>query len=264
MKKVIFFAFFMSVTSQAAITIHKINSAGRQVTVVSDKKIVGEVGDFLEIGDRCPLEIASNHGLSARLSIEACETPELLKLGATVNNPFVNGAAPKADSSLREKIVWDSAPKEIALSRGFRFALLKSFFNGGRQIRSNQNTGRINQNLGASLGYTHVIKGDVGSNYQLAYSEFEDNAVASLRFEGSFTYGFNSNAYLLAGFNLHKFTRGLENIDVLPGFQAGVGLQFTKNYGMSMIFYQLNHRESSGNENIALNGLEFALNATFE
>jgi hypothetical protein len=265
MKKLIVFSVFFGLSAMASVTITRVNEAAQEITVSSKTTIAGEVGDFLEVGDKCPLEIISSQGKLARLSYQSCETPELLKVGTVVNNPFVKQTAttapanipPAAEARLETKVTPEVTRTNVD-SVGVRLEYRTSGFSGSEEV-----FGRgAAQFRGFALGFVDIQQNKYSSMFHFIYSQAQDSALQMMRAEYNLTYGFRHQFYGFGGFNLSKFTTELTELEVRPGLQLGLGVQFTKNYGLQFSYNNMNF-DSPYTGGASFGGIEAAVHATF-
>lgn len=158
-------------------------------------------------------------------------------------------------------------------SKGLRISILKSFLEAdvkaSYQGHSFSGTDKLDDTLGFSLGYANILVGELGWTANLAYMDIknEGTSVAMVRADGNLAYAFTSILNIKGGVNLSKFTSGTnyDKYNVGIGYQGGLGIQLTKNFGLDIGYTQMNQSGSSNGIDVDVkeSGTEIGLNGTF-
>lgn len=128
--------------------------------------------------------------------------------------------------------------------------------------------------VGLALGYSNLPVQSLGFVGQLAYVSINpDESSLNLdliRVEGNLGYAINQMFYLKGGLNLPSImTKEFKELDEQIGYQAGLGIQFTKNLGVELNYSVMNFEIqdeddfSSFKSELEFSGLEIGLTGTF-
>jgi hypothetical protein len=94
----------------------------------------------------------------------------------------------------------------------------------------------------------------------------EGSSTGLARIDGNLAYAFTSIVNVKGGLNISKFTKSeTSDYNAGIGFQGGVGVQLTRNFGMDLGYTQMNQSGSSDGVKVDLKeaGIEIGLNGTF-
>lgn len=187
----------------------------------------------------------------------------LVALGLLVGGPLAFGA--QVLSAPQSEFVDGGIASE-----GFRLAILKPFMNLDVKISGTgeSDSSKIDDTLGFSVGYANLPVQDLGWTTNLAYLDMRNNggSAGMARLDGNLAYAFKPMVNIKGGLNVSKMVSGaLTQLNVGIGFQAGVGFQFTQNFGIDAGYSQMNQSLSSGGQTATIreSGPEIGLNATF-
>ena len=270
----------LSVNANAAVfsaEIQSIDKKRSKVLVVSKKLNKVQKGDILNLGKSCTLEVAKRTKNKAILTTDLCENMESIQKGRTVQlstDDFRDSTASTSSSSGNSTHTNFYRPEVrdyTKTSEGFRVGIVvKSLLDGKMELKDSDGLGYsvsddIEHDFGIVLGYANIGINSPGFLGNLIYTQFNDRS-NSIRLEGNGTYGINKNVYFLGGLNLHKFTKGLDRLDLGIGFQAGAGVQINQNFGLNLTYVTLNNDGNINNEvdvDFEANGLELSLHGTF-
>ena len=166
-------------------------------------------------------------------------------------------------------------------SKGIRISLLKpsSDYRGTAKYQnfSIDGSGSFDSALGLGIGYANIPIQELGWTTNLALIEVKkDTSAKIIRADGNLGTAVNSFVNLKAGLNIMKLTSGtnVEELDPGLGFQASVGLQINKNFGLDLGYTEMNTSgkvpiTSNGKEigqadlTYKLSGVEISINGTF-
>ena len=272
------FAFSINLSAEPVSgKIKSVNQTKTKILILSKNTKGLKVGDLLNASETCELEVLSISKTKILLSTELCESRAQLEKGMTIS---LNMDENKEEQSLTNKATENSTSpinttstqyQSIAnptqnLSHGMRISLLKSFFDGKlKDDNGNQASGDVDTDFSFGIGYADINRNDIGYTTNLFITKFEESA-SSIRLDGNITYGFNQFVYGIGGLNINHFVDGLD-ADSSPslGFQLGLGTQINRNFGLNLLYTELNNNIEGTFEDLSLkiNGIELGLNATF-
>lgn len=157
-------------------------------------------------------------------------------------------------------------------SQGFRIGIvkpilkanIKASFNGG-SVSANEN---LDEALGFSLGYAKLPVQELGWTTSATYMDIKNNGESDglARIDGNLAYAFTSIVNIKGGLNISKLTSSAGNkLNAGMGFQGGVGVQLTRNFGLDLGYTQMNQSGSleGAKINFKVSGFEVGLNGTF-
>lgn len=158
-------------------------------------------------------------------------------------------------------------------SKGFRVALVKPMLSAditaSRQGRSGSASGTLDSALGFSLGYASLPVQELGWTSNLTYMDIKDEGgtAGAVRLDGNLAYAFTPIANFKCGLNFSKLTSGTTFSSLNPGigFQGGLGIQITKNFGFDVGYTEMNQSGSiDGIQfDVKEKGMEIGVNGTF-
>lgn len=159
-------------------------------------------------------------------------------------------------------------------SKGFRVGIVKpmleaelKFSNGGRSFSTEPT--KIDDTLGLSLGYVNLPVQELGWTSNLSYMQLKNKGLdANLaRLDGNVAYSFTQILNIKGGLNLSKFTsgEGVSKLDPSIGFQGGLGVQLTRNFGLDIGYTNMNQSATVDDVKVEAkeSGIEIGLNGTF-
>lgn len=123
--------------------------------------------------------------------------------------------------------------------------------------------------LGLSLGYASLPVQELGWTSNFTYMDIknEGTTTGAVRADGNLAYAFNKTANIKGGLNLSKLTSGSNSNKLNPalGFQSGLGVQLTKNFGLDVGYTEMNQSGSIDGVSVDLKekGMEIGVNGTF-
>ncbi|MBX7231332.1 MAG: hypothetical protein K1X29_04510 [Bdellovibrionales bacterium] len=156
-------------------------------------------------------------------------------------------------------------------SKGFRIGVVKPMLEADYKLSYQGQHLEIEENLealGFSLGYASLPVQELGWTTNATYMDIksEGGSVGLARIDGNLAYAFTSIINVKGGLNVSKFTsREISKYDAGIGFQGGVGVQITKNFGLDLGYTQMNQSDSVNGVKVNLkeSGVEIGLNGTF-
>lgn len=241
------------------VVIKSVNESRSKVLVESDSTEKFKVGDLLNVGKNCLLEVTQTTATQVVLNAELCREKQILKKDSTIHLQ----ASPKSDLRVSINKAFNSPSRQA--SKGIRVEFVKSFLDGNLKIHDEIIlSGEADHNFSLGVGYADIRVNQPGFTTRLIYTQF-NSLSSSIRIDGNGTYGLNNNIYLLGGLNLHNFTSGPTQLDTGLGFQIGAGVQFTENFGAGLSFVSINNSAQIDGSNVdfTAKGLELSLHATF-
>lgn len=278
------------ITSASSINVEvtTVNSATERVLVSGSGLGALKVGDVVSVSSSCMLEVVRRTGSNALLSTEICENKSALVPKRRVALSVSSASAASATTTSEEVVPSPQSAPQVAptvdsrslsfrpslkagekASSGFRLGLVKSMFDGKFEAKQGRTSvgveaTDIDHDFGIALGYARIPVQEPGFTSRLLYTQFNQK-VQSLRLEGNGTYGFNEYVHVLAGLNAHNYVKGVEGAGAGLGFQAGLGVQATKNFGMDLTYVYLQNSASSEGvaEKLKLTGPEITAHVTF-
>ena len=139
----------------------------------------------------------------------------------------------------------------------------------GRSFRES-----IDSTYGLGIGYAYLPIQDLGFTTRLSYlnAQENDDSVGIARLEGNLGTSLNQVVNLKGGLNMSKIvaTSGgdISDYEMGFGFQASLGLQINKNFGLDLGYTQMNQTLGKSSTrsidvDIELSGPEISLNGTF-
>lgn len=166
-----------------------------------------------------------------------------------------------------------SVPSDGISSKGFRVAIVKPMLSAdvkasyrGQSASANET---LDSALGLSLGYASLPVQELGWTSNFTYMDIknEGSTTGAIRADGNLAYAFTQIVNIKGGLNLSKLTSGSNKDKLNPaiGFQGGVGIQITKNFGLDVGYTEMNQSGSIDGVSIDLKekGMEIGLNGTF-
>lgn len=172
-------------------------------------------------------------------------------------------------------------PDDGISSKGIRVSIVKPNLDVSVKANYSGNSfsgsREIDETLGAAIGYASLPVAQLGYTANLAIMEAKTTSSANLvRIDGNIGYAFNNFVNLKGGLNVMKFTsgNGFEDFNAGLGFQASLGVQITKNFGIDIGTTEMNTSGKSAvtsngveigkaDTDVKLKGFEVGLNATF-
>lgn len=157
-------------------------------------------------------------------------------------------------------------------SKGFRVGIVKPMLEAdikaSYQGQSFGNKEKLDEALGFSLGYASLPVQELGWTANATYMDIKNNGESTglARIDGNLAYAFTSIINVKGGLNVSKLTKSESSkYDAGIGFQGGVGVQLTKNFGLDLGYTQMNQSGSSDGVKVDLKeaGVEIGLNGTF-
>lgn len=167
----------------------------------------------------------------------------------------------------------DDLSDDQTSSQGVRVGVVKSMLKSEIAARYQGFSGSSSENIdsttGVSLGYAKLPVQALGFTSNLTYLDFRDNGdpAGALRADGNLAFAFTKFLNAKGGINVSKFTsgKGLTDLNAGIGFQAGLGVQMTKNIGLDVGYTEMN--QSGTFQGIDLStkqkGMEIGLTGTF-
>ena len=188
----------------------------------------------------------------------------------------------RSSNRMRMKRPSIQSKDDSMVAKGIRISLTQSIldsvilnktFQTGTASTTENSKGRLSHDFGFSVGYAYVRKLKPGFMGKVLYSQYSSE-LKSLRYEASAALGLASQVYIHGGANIHQFSQvnsKTEGLNPGVGFQAGVGVQISENFGLDISFVNLNN--DGVFENISTNekfdtyfnaqGFELSLHGTF-
>ena len=158
-------------------------------------------------------------------------------------------------------------------SKGIRIGIVKPMLDvdlkASYQGQSSSNKERLDDTLGFSLGYASLPVQKLGWTTNATYMDIknEGSSTGLARIDGNLAYAFTSIINFKGGLNVSKLTSGEDHnkFNAGIGFQGGVGVQLTKNFGLDLGYTQMNQSGSFEGLKVDLKeaGVEIGLNGTF-
>jgi hypothetical protein len=158
-------------------------------------------------------------------------------------------------------------------SQGFRVSIVKPMLDSEVKLSgngaSNSYSQTLDQALGLSLGYVSLPVQQLGWTANATYLDIQNNGYTTslVRIDGNAAYAFTNIISIKGGLNITKLTGGndAEKFDAGIGFQGGIGIQVTKNFGFDVGYTQMNQSTNLDGYDISVReaGLEIGLNGTF-
>lgn len=154
-------------------------------------------------------------------------------------------------------------------SKGFRMGIVKLMLDADFKVsipgKSFNEKGKLPEALGFSLGYASLPVQDLGWTTNTTFMHAD--GVGFARIDGNLAYAFTSIVNVKGGLNVSQLISGttFEKRNAGIGFQGGVGVQLTKNFGLDLGYTQMNQSNSLGGYSVdaKLAGVEIGLNGTF-
>ena len=163
-------------------------------------------------------------------------------------------------------------------SEGFRVSLLRSDLDAKAKIELDSRTVtgdkiEIDRAMGVAIGYASLPIQQLGWTANLAYMELkeDDVKIKVARIDANLAYAFDSLINIKGGLNVSELRLDNETLDYKPavGLQVGVGLQFTKNFGLDLNYVSMRNTaeipvgSKTADMTVTLDGPELALTGTF-
>lgn len=187
-----------------------------------------------------------------------------------------------ASSSFAQNTSTAKMPQDDSISsKGFRISLVRPNLDAKMKVKyesfSFDGSQKIDSTMGLAVGYASLPIQELGWTTNLALMEAKNESSANLaRVDGNLGYAFNKYVNLKGGLNVAKFTSGsgVKELNAGFGFQASVGVQLTKNFGLDVGYTEMNTAgktpiTSNGQEigkadyDLKMSGLEVGINGTF-
>ncbi|MGZ3749218.1 MAG: hypothetical protein ACXVCD_17910 [Pseudobdellovibrionaceae bacterium] len=242
--------------------IKSVNDNKTKVLVESSKLQTVKVGDILNLGSDCALEVTQRKSSQAVLNAELCDTKQLLKKGNSIQLQV------SQEQDTKDVATHSSHSSSGIVSKGLRVEFIKSFLDGKLKVSdgtfSDSVSDKVEFDFGLGFGYENIGVNAPGFITRLIFTQY-NNKSNSIRIDGSGTYGVNENVYFLGGLNLHKFTKGADKLDIGFGFQFGAGFQINENFGLGLSYVTLNNSANVNGVDLDFEakGLELNLHGTF-
>ena len=174
---------------------------------------------------------------------------------------WISGLLLISSNAFAESRIQDRMDALGMVSSGMRLGVSKALLNG--KLNRATNTGDIQQNFAASLGYAWIPSEDLGFLGHVYYSDYEQNTGA-VRVDANITYGFRENVYGFAGLNMNKFVKGdhavVDSTNRL-GYQLGMGFQFNTMFGVDVQYTWIKNNHDPFD--LHMDGIEFVGHFTF-
>lgn len=163
-------------------------------------------------------------------------------------------------------------PAQESSSKGFRVSIVKPMLEA--EIKASgygasvSNSEKLDEALGVAVGYANLPVQALGWTANLTHMDIKNDGTngSMLRVDGNAAYAFTNYVNVKGGLNLSKLTSS-SDIEFTPaiGFQASVGYQVTKNFGLDLGYTQMNQKaeEQGVDVTFKVSGLEIGLNGTF-
>lgn len=178
-----------------------------------------------------------------------------------------------ASSSFAQNTSTAKMPADDSISsKGFRIGIVKPMLEAdikaSYQGQSFGNKEKLDEALGLSLGYASLPVQELGWTANATYMDIKNNGESTglARIDGNLAYAFTSIVNVKGGLNVSKLTKSdASKYDAGIGFQGGVGVQLTRNFGLDLGYTQMNQSGSSDGIKVDLKeaGVEIGLNGTF-
>ncbi len=186
---------------------------------------------------------------------------------------LLSGANAVAQEASTAKV---ALPHDVS-SKGFRVSLFKPILEvktnvehrGHAESYSWEYYGRVEDVFGLSLGYASLPVQSFGWTTNLSFIQVEKKSFAGGlgRADGNLAYTFSSIFNVKAGLNVSRFVRESDAYMKKPGigFQSGLGIQISKNFGLDIGYIQM--RQSGSEDRYVIDmreqGLEIGMHGTF-
>lgn len=177
-----------------------------------------------------------------------------------------------ASSSFAQNTSTAKMPTDGMSSKGFRIGIVKPMLEADiKASYQGQSFGakeKLDEALGLSLGYASLPVQELGWTANATYMDIknEGSSTGLARIDGNLAYAFTSIVNVKGGLNISKLTKSENSkYDAGIGFQGGVGVQLTRNFGLDLGYTQMNQSGSSEGVKVDLKeaGVEIGLNGTF-
>ncbi len=168
----------------------------------------------------------------------------------------------------------------VSLIRPTSWAIQSKFFFAGQETQSPEV--KVSDVYGAALGYTFLPANQFGFTMNAAFIEakIEQDSIQFARLDSNLAYSLGDSFSIKAGINLSHIAKSganSDNINWTPSlaYQAGLGLQLTKNIGLDVMHTVMKQKgeysfkqsasapTSKAEIEVQESGLEVALHATF-
>lgn len=165
-------------------------------------------------------------------------------------------------------------------SEGLRIRIFKPQYKIHAKVKFNSNgvkssdTGTIDLDMGNGLavGVVSLPVNQIGYIAEINYIELKvnDSSTNTVRLDGNGAFAFNNHIYANSGLNYTQYV-GKRGKDIKGdfGFQAGVGLKATANFGVDLTYSESNLSSKSTYEGFSskadmkIKGYEIGLSGTF-
>lgn len=147
--------------------------------------------------------------------------------------------------------------------------MLSADIKASYQGYSASNSETLDSALGFSLGYASLPVQELGWTSNLTYMDIKNESATTgaVRLDGNLAYAFTQIANFKGGINFSKLTSGSNSSKLNPGigFQGGLGVQLTKNFGLDVGYTEMNQSGSIDGLQVDLKekGMEIGVNGTF-
>ncbi len=158
-------------------------------------------------------------------------------------------------------------------SKGFRISIVKPMLSADIKAsykgQSASNSETLDSALGLSLGYASLPVQELGWTSNFTYMDIknEGSTTGAVRADGNLAYAFTQIVNIKGGVNLSKLTSGTNSDKLNPGigFQGGLGIQLTRNFGLDVGYTEMNQSGSLDGVSVDLKekGMEIGLTGTF-
>lgn len=127
---------------------------------------------------------------------------------------------------------------------------------------------KLDASPGFSLGYASLPVQQLGWTANLAYLDLSSDKsyVGLLRADGNLAYSLNEVFNVKGGLNVSKYTgKIIQQLDPAIGFQAGLGIQLTQNFGIDIAYTQMHQSGTiQGYQlDVTVSGAEIGLYGSF-
>lgn len=199
---------------------------------------------------------------------------QAILLAATiVASSFAQAATSNTVSTQAPKNIWANETS----SQGVRVAITKPMVDFKLKASGESSDSfKMNEAIGVSIGYASLpvqqlgwtVDGAYLSNLKMKDPDSSSSVTwSAARLSGNLGYAFTEMLNVKGGINLTKMVSGTSADKFSPslGFQAGLGVQFTPNFGLDVNYLQMNQTLSILGTSVdaVMTGYELALHGTF-
>ncbi len=172
-----------------------------------------------------------------------------------------------------------SSPTKVSVvderisTSGFRVAIVKPMLSAEMKASykgfASASSETLDSALGLSLGYASLPFQELGWSSNFTHMDIKNNGTTTglVRADGNLAYAFNKTVNIKGGLNLSKMTSGWNSTRLNPvlGFQGGLGIQLTKNFGLDLGYTEMNQSGSIDEAFVELKekGTEIGVIGTF-